>query len=72
MTKLLEEAFSVATHLPDTEQNIVAKWILSEIKSDKKWDEAFANSEDVLDKLFEEVSVAKTEKQIKPLELNNL
>ncbi len=54
MTKLLEKAFKKASKLPYVEQNAFAKWVLEELESDKKWEEVFAESEDILDKLADE------------------
>ncbi len=54
MTKLLEIAFKEASQLPEIEQNAFAKWVLVELKSDRKWDSVFAESESVLDWLADE------------------
>ena len=54
MTKLLEKAFKKASLLSAGEQNALAKWMIEEIESEKKWDETFAESEDILDKLADE------------------
>ena len=35
MTILLEKAFSEASRLPEIEQNVLARWVLDEIDSDK-------------------------------------
>ena len=51
MTKLLEKAISKVEKLPDLEQNALAKWLLNELSSDRRWDESFAGSEQVLEKL---------------------
>jgi len=51
MTRLLEKAFKKASHLPVVEQNAFAKWILEELESDRKWEETFAESEDLLEQL---------------------
>ena len=59
MTTLLAKAFEEATQLPDTEQNALAKWLLDELESDRKWSQVFAESEDVLDKLADEAIQAK-------------
>ena len=55
MTRMLEKAFSEAAKLPDMEQNALAKWMLDEIESDRKWDALFAESEDALAQLVLEV-----------------
>ncbi len=54
MTQLLEQAFSEAAKLSDVEQNILAKWLLAELASERRWNELFAKSEDLLDQLAEE------------------
>jgi hypothetical protein len=54
MTKLLEKAFKKASELPEAEQNALAKWLLEELESEKKWEKQFAESEDVLDRLADE------------------
>jgi len=54
MTSLLEKAFDVASKLPTLEQNILARALLDEIESEKKWDELFSESEDVLAQLAAE------------------
>ncbi len=51
MTKLLEKAFKEASRLPVVGQNAIAKWLLEELESEKKWEVKFAESEDILDKL---------------------
>ena len=37
MTKLLKNAFNEASKLPEIEQNVIGRWLLDEIKTDKKW-----------------------------------
>jgi hypothetical protein len=48
MTRLLEKAFEVASKLPHADQDAVASLVLEEIASEQRWDEAFAQSQDVL------------------------
>lgn len=54
MTRLLEKAFSEAAKLTETEQNSVARWLLEEIASERRWEGLLAESEDVLSKLADE------------------
>ena len=54
MTQLLEHAFSEAAKLPEVEQNLMARWLLLELASEKRWEKAFAESEDLLGKLADE------------------
>ena len=51
MTTMLEKAFAEASRLPDFEQNALARWLLEEIESERKWDNLFAESEDELGRL---------------------
>jgi len=48
---MLENAFAAASKLPAIEQNALARWMIEEIHSDKKWDRLFAESENVLGQL---------------------
>ena len=68
MTGMLEKAFNTASKLPDIEQNTLARWMLEEIDSDRKWDSLFAESEDVLSQLA--LEALSEEKQGKALELD--
>ena len=57
MTTRLEQAFAKASKLPRTEQNALADWLLAELESERRWDELFANSQDVLSRLAAEALV---------------
>jgi hypothetical protein len=72
MTALLAKAFEQATQLPDVEQNALAKWLLDELQSEKRWSEAFADSEDVLEQLADEALAAKRQGKTMPLDLRRL
>lgn len=54
MTQLLKKAFAEAENLPKPEQNTLAKWLLNELTSERRWTETFAQSEDLLDRLADE------------------
>ena len=54
MTKLLEKAMAEASKLPEPEQEAFAAWILSELESERRWDDLFARSQDLLAKMAEE------------------
>lgn len=54
MTKLLERAFTEAAKLPEQEQDALAAAILEELESERRWDELFERSGDVLSELAEE------------------
>lgn len=51
MTELLERAIAKLQTLPESEQNAIASIILDEIEDERRWDEAFSRSPDVLAKL---------------------
>jgi hypothetical protein len=50
MTELLERAIARLQTLPESEQNAIASIILDEIEDERRWDEAFARSPDLLAK----------------------
>ncbi len=54
MTTRLEQAFTEASKLPPKEQDALADWVLAELRSEKKWDKLFANSQEELSKLASE------------------
>lgn len=54
MTKLLEQAFTEASRLPDEEQEALAAWILTEIAAERRWQQAFDQSRELLDVLADE------------------
>jgi len=72
MTHLLEQAFSEAARLPDVEQNILARWLLLEFASEKRWDEMLAGSEDLLSELADEALAEHKQGKTKLLDLNKL
>ena len=53
MTKL-ELAFAEATKLPLKEQDRLAEWLLTEIAAEKRWNQLFAESQEVLETLASE------------------
>jgi hypothetical protein len=72
MTKLLEKAFKKASQLPGVEQNALAKWLLEELETEKKWEKVFAESEDVLDKLADEALDADRNGKTRKLDIEKL
>lgn len=54
MTELLKKAFDAISALPPERQNAVAKMILAELEDEKRWDEAFAGSQDKLAAMADE------------------
>jgi hypothetical protein len=72
MTQLLKKAFQEASKLPVVDQNALAKWLLEELESEKKWEKMFAESEDVLDRLADEAIRAHKRGKAKPLNIDRL
>ena len=54
MTKLLKKAFDEASKLPEKEQDALARMLLEELASERRWDELFAGSHDLLGQLADE------------------
>ena len=51
MTELLARAIARLQTLPESEQDAIAAMILEEIEDDRRWDESFARSPNLLAKL---------------------
>ena len=51
MTELLEQAIARLKTLPENEHDSIATMILEEIEDDRRWDESFSRSPDILAKL---------------------
>ena len=54
MNTLLKKVFDEAAKLPPEEQRELAAFVLDELRSEKRWAKAFADSEDVLARLADE------------------
>ena len=72
MTQLLERVFAKVGKLPEIEQNTLAKWLLNELSSEKRWDKAFAESEEALEKLANEAWAEHKKKKTRPLDPDSL
>jgi hypothetical protein len=72
MTTMLEKAFAEASRLPDFEQNALARWLLEEIESERKWDNLFAESEDELGTLALEALSEDEKEKTTSLDLGEL
>ena len=55
MTRLLEKALLQINELPPEQQDAIASLILDEISDDRRWDNAFANSQQKLSQLADKV-----------------
>ena len=72
MTELLEKAFAEAAKLPIREQDALAAWILDELASERRWDQAFADSADVLARLADQALVEHREGRTRVLDPDKL
>ena len=72
MTTRLEQAFTEASKLSPKEQDALADWVLAELRSEKKWDKLFANSQEVLSKLASEAIAEHRSGQTKELNPDQL
>ncbi len=48
MTELLEEAIAKLKNLSSVEQDAIAAMILEELEEERRWDESFLRSQDIL------------------------
>ncbi|MEA2488333.1 MAG: hypothetical protein QOH21_125 [Acidobacteriota bacterium] len=51
MGKTMERAIIELSKLPDAEQEAVGAWILAELESERRWDDLFARSPDLLSEM---------------------
>jgi len=66
MTKRLEQAFAEASKLSKEEQDALARWLLEELASQRRWEHAFSSSHDrvaeLADEALDEYRKGKTRK----------
>ena len=72
MTALLEQAFEEATKLPAPDQDALARWIIAELESEQRWQQLFADSQDLLAELAEEALLEHQAGQTQPLDPDTL
>jgi hypothetical protein len=54
MTKTLPKVIDEAAQPPPDEQETIAAWMLDELRSEQRWNELFARSQDMLAKMADE------------------
>ena len=54
MTKLLQKAFEEASKLPEDDQDTPGRILLEELASERRWEELFAGSHDLLAELADQ------------------
>jgi hypothetical protein len=67
MTEILKKAFTEASRLPEDDQDSFGKWMLAELASEKRWDQAFARTQDSLAKLGQRALIEHRKGRTKPL-----
>lgn len=74
MTELLQQAFEKAATLPQEEQNRLARILLAELESERKWAELFAlpESEDLLEMLADKALAAHRAGRTQPLNIDEM
>jgi len=72
MTDLLKKAFDEASRLPADEQDRFGAWMLDELRSEERWDELFARSPELLEKLAAEAIAEDDAGLTEPLDPDNL
>ena len=72
MGKLLEKVVAEAKKLPEKEQEAFAAWALAELESEKRWDELFARSQDLLARMVAEGRRGYREGRTEPLDPKKL
>ena len=72
MTKLLTKAFAKISKMPERDQDMLASWILEEIKSEERWAKLFEKSHALLEKLGDEALQDDTDGKTEELDPENL
>lgn len=67
MTKLLEQAFAQAARLSAQEQDAFARFVIEELRSEAKWAQAFASSQNELASLAKEAAADYKSGRTRPL-----
>ena len=72
MTKLLRRAFDEASKLPEIEQDVLGRLLLEELASERRWEELFGRSEDLLAELADQALAERRTGQIEKLDPEKL
>ena len=72
MTKALQAAFERASRLPPDEQEAFGNWMLYELDSERRWDELFARSPELLEKMASEALAEDEAGLTEPLDPDSL
>jgi len=72
MPSALEKAFAEAAKLPPHEQDALARWIVVELAPERRWDQAFASSQDALAQLADGAPAEHRAGRTEPLDPDSL
>ena len=72
MGKLLEQVITETSRLPEAEQEAFAAFMLAELESERRWDDLFARSQDLLATMAEEARQEYRAGLTKPLDPDEL
>jgi hypothetical protein len=72
MTKSLQRAFDEASKLPEAEQEALGRMLLEELASERRWEDVFAGSGDVLGDLADQALAEHRAGQTKKLDPEKL
>lgn len=72
MGRLLERVIAETAKLPEEEQEAFAAFMLAELESERRWDELFARSQDLLARMAEEARQEYRAGRTEPLDLEKL
>ena len=72
VSKILERAVAEASKLPEPEQDAFGAWMLAELESERRWDELFAESPDLLSALAAEAIREDEAGETEPLDPEQL
>ena len=67
-TQLLKKAFAEAAKLPDHEQDSLAAVVMEEMEAVRKWDDAFAGSQDLLARMADQALAEHQRGETRPLD----
>ena len=72
VTPALQRVFDEASKLPEREQEFIAAVVMEQIESERRWDELFAKSQDMLDKLDDEAQRHIDAGRLTPIDAENM
>lgn len=70
MPRLIEQALAEVAKLTEAEQEALGAWLLDELAAERRWDDAFAGSSDLLASLAEEALEEHRQRRTQPLEFS--